>query len=93
MTNAYDWNVEKNQLLISQRNISFEQIVQCIDEGRLLDIVDHPNKPMRSNQQIFVIEFNDYCYLVPFVRKENEYFLKTIIPSRKHTKIYLKGKG
>jgi len=30
-------------------------------------------------------------YLVPFVENGKEVFLKTIIPSRKATKFYLKG--
>jgi hypothetical protein len=40
---------------------------------------------------MFVISVEDYVYLVPFVERENEIFLKTIIPSRKATKQYLKG--
>ena len=36
-----------------------------------------------------VIEINNYAYLVPYVEDENEIFLKTIIPSRKATEIYL----
>jgi hypothetical protein len=30
-------------------------------------------------------------WLIPFVEDENEVFLKTIIPSRKATKQYLRG--
>jgi hypothetical protein len=36
-----------------------------------------------------VIGINNYAYLVPYVEDENEIFLKTIIPSRKATEIYL----
>ena len=39
---------------------------------------------------MFVIEFEEYAYLVPFVENEDEVFLKTIIPNRKATKKYLK---
>ena len=39
-----------------------------------------------------VIGINNYAYLVPYIEDENEIFLKTIIPSRKATKIYLGGK-
>jgi len=42
---------------------------------------------------MFVIDISDYIYLVPFVESETEIFLKTIIPSRKATKQYLKEKG
>jgi len=40
-------------------------------------------------QKIFVININNYAYLVPFVEDEEKVFLKTIIPSRKATKKYL----
>ncbi len=36
-----------------------------------------------------VVNINEYIYLVPYVESEDEIFLKTIIPSRKATKIYL----
>jgi hypothetical protein len=38
-----------------------------------------------------VVRIDDYAYLVPFVEDDDEVFLKTIIPSRKATKKYLKG--
>jgi hypothetical protein len=37
----------------------------------------------------FVVQCEDYVYLVPFVEDEQTLFLKTIIPSRKATKQYL----
>lgn len=40
---------------------------------------------------MYVIEFNRYVYLVPFVENEKEILLKTIIPIRKATKLYLGG--
>ena len=36
-----------------------------------------------------VVLIEDYAYLVLFVEKENEIFLKTIIPSRKATRKYV----
>ena len=38
---------------------------------------------------ISVVAINDYVYLVPFIESEDELFLKTIIPSRKATKLYI----
>jgi len=73
------------------RNISFEEIVFYIEKGQVLDILEHPNKKKYPNQFIFVIPVEDYVYLIPFVEGENEIILKTIIPSRKATKHYLRG--
>jgi hypothetical protein len=57
-----------------------------------LDDIDHPNQEKYGHQNMFVINVDDYVYLVPYVENEQEIFLKTIIPSRKATKKYLGGK-
>lgn len=40
---------------------------------------------------ILVIESNGYIHLVPYTEAENFIFFKTVVPSRKYTKLYLKG--
>lgn len=62
-----------------------------IERGDVIEIVAHPNKDKYPQQHILIVNINDYAYLVPFVRKEKEIFLKTIIPSRKATNKYLRG--
>ena len=64
-----------------------------VERGDLFDIATHSNRSKYPNQQIFVVEINDYVYLVPLVENENGKFLKTIIPSRKATRDYLGGKN
>lgn len=86
----FSWNTDKNEWLINNRGISFEQVVYQIEQGHLLDIIEHPNKEKYANQKMFIVEFNDYVYQVPFIDSDNEVFLKTIIPNRKETKKYLK---
>lgn len=39
---------------------------------------------------IAVIEINSYAYVVPYVEEDDYLFLKTIFPSRKYTKEYLR---
>jgi hypothetical protein len=87
----FSWNEEKNGLLKDERQISFEDVVFYIEQGFLLDVLEHPNQKKYKGQKIFVVQIDDYAYLVPFVEDDNEVFLKTIIPSRKATKKYLKG--
>jgi len=88
---TFSWNIEKNKMLRAERQICFEDIVLCIELGFLLDILEHPNQERYKGQKIFVVQVDDYAYLVPFVENDIEVFLKTIIPSRKATKKYLKG--
>ncbi len=85
----YTWNAEKNDLLIKERGVSFEAIVLNIQLGNEVDIYDHPNQKRYPAQKVSVVLIEDYAYLVPFVENDDEIFLKTIIPSRKATKVYL----
>ncbi len=87
----FEWNEEKNEKLKRERSISFEIIVSQIELGYLLDIVEQPNIEKYENQNIYVVEYEKYAYLVPFVEDADKVFLKTIIPSRKATKKYLEG--
>jgi len=84
-----NWNAEKNQELIETRGVSFEDVAFYLQQGALLDDLEHTNSEKYSNQRIFVLEIDRYVYVVPYVEDQNEIFLKTIIPSRKATKQYL----
>ena len=86
----FRWGSEKNDALKFERGISFERIVVAIELGGLLDIVAHPNPARYPNQRILVVACDNYVYLVPFVEEGEAFFLKTVIPSRKATKDYLK---
>ncbi|QCW83920.1 hypothetical protein EQU24_18000 [Methylotuvimicrobium buryatense] len=54
-----------------------------------MDVIKHPNPSKYPNQRMFIINIENYAYLIPFVEDEKQIFLKTIIPSRKATKQYL----
>ena len=86
ISKIYNWNVDKNQILVQERGISFERIVFEISMGNEVAVVMHPNQDKYPGQMISVVEVDDYVYLVPFVETESEIFLKTIIPSRKATR-------
>jgi uncharacterized DUF497 family protein len=87
----FDWSTDKNERLREQRDITFEEIVFHILHDGLLDVLEHPNKEQYPGQRIFVVDVEGYVYIIPFVETEESIFLKTIIPSRKMTKKYLKG--
>jgi uncharacterized DUF497 family protein len=87
-----NWDPYKNQELIEERGISFEEVVFYLQQGALIDDVEHPNDDKYPNQRIFVLNIDNYVYLVPYVEDRKEIFLKTVIPSRKATKQYLEKK-
>ncbi len=88
----FDWDARKNERLIQERGISFEEVLIAVAGGYLLDIVEHSNKVKYPNQRVFIVQIEEYAYLVPFVEDEEKVFLKTIIPSRKATKKYITSK-
>ena len=86
-----NWNADKNQLLMDERGVSFEDVLFALRSGRLLDDLVHPNSSKYPNQRMFVVEIDEYAWLVPYLENEREIFLKSVIPSRKATKQYLRG--
>jgi len=84
-----NWDPTKNQQLIADRGISFEDVVFYLMQGELLDDIEHPNAERYPHQRVFVINIDGYAHLVPYVENQKEIFLKTVIPSRKATKQYL----
>lgn len=86
----FRWNSDKNQQLMDQRSICFEDVVVAIETGGLLDVLVHPNSRRYPHQRILVVDVNQYVHLVPYVEADDHLFLKTIIPSRKATRHYLR---
>ena len=86
----FRWNPEKNEVLRNERGITFESIVVAIESGGLLDVLAHPNQAKYPTQRVLVVAYDNYAYLVPFVEEEAYFFLKTVIPSRKASRDYLK---
>ena len=80
------WNEEKNQLLLLERNLSFEMVVEKLEKEKILGIEPHPNKEKYLNQKIFILRLRGYICYVPFVETKDEIFLNIIIPSRKLNK-------
>lgn len=89
---TFNWDPEKNALLKRTRGVSFEEIVVAIEDGDVLDVLSHPNQERYRNQQVYLVAYLDYVFVVPFVRDDanDQIVLKTIYPSRKYTKRYLR---
>jgi uncharacterized DUF497 family protein len=86
MDKVFLWSPEKNEILLRERGIGFEEITELIAEGHLLRVLEHPNRQRHPNQKMFEVDVQGYVHLVPFVESEQGIFLKTIFPSRKATR-------
>ena len=92
MTKPFRWGPDKNEQLIQERGVSFEQIAIAVESGDLLQIVQHPNVEKYPRQKIMIVGIEGYAFLIPFVEEIDYLFLKTIIPSRKATRDFIVGK-
>lgn len=89
MEYRFEYSEEKNLLLLESRGFNFEWAIENILSGNLVANIEHFKY---ENQYLFLLKVGGYIYVVPYVKDERRkvYFLKTIYPSRKFTKIYLK---
>ncbi|MDR0463644.1 MAG: hypothetical protein LBG94_00845 [Treponema sp.] len=80
------WDNEKNKRLISERGISLDIFASLILDKKYIAVLKNPS---REEQKIFVIPYQNYTYVVPFVIDEGQnIILKTAFPSRKYHKIF-----
>ncbi len=80
------WDSDKNRKLLVDRKLSFESFASLILEKKYHAILKNPS---RKEQRIFIIPYQNYTYVVPFVIDNSQNIvLKTIFPSWKYHKIY-----
>ncbi|MCK4829435.1 BrnT family toxin [bacterium] len=87
---VFRWDNQKNEWLIKHRGVCFEQVVLLLEGQEVLDVLEHPNKKSYPGQKIAIVRIDNYAYLVPYVQDGDDIFLKTVIPSRKATREYLR---
>lgn len=59
-----------------------------MEMGFLLDVVKHPNKKKYEHQSIFVVEYEKYVYLVPFVEDDERVFKDNYSQQKNNKKIF-----
>jgi hypothetical protein len=59
------WEPLKNEWLKNHRGVSFEPICEKISKGDILGVFANPS-PKYPHQGVFVLEINDYTWVVPF---------------------------
>ncbi len=80
------WDDNKNEWLMINRGISFEEIAEIILNKEYMEILENPT---RENQQYFIIRIKNYTWVVPFIiNEEDQIILKTAFPSRKFHRKY-----
>lgn len=91
MAFSINFSQTKNELLKASRGICFDDVLEIISKGEILDDMEHPSKKY-LHQRMYVISIKKYIYAIPYVlnQEKKEIFLKTIYPSRVLQKEYRK---
>ena len=79
------WDLLKSEKLKKERGVSFEEIIR----SRFVGALEHPRRP---HQRLLLFELRGYIWVIPYVKRGDEIFLKTLFPSRKYTKMWKRGK-
>jgi uncharacterized DUF497 family protein len=86
----FEFDIAKSAWLRKQRGIGFEEIITLIEAGKLLASIDNPNQDEYAQQKIYLIDIEQYVWLVPYINRGDVIRLITCYPSRKITKKWLK---
>lgn len=84
------WDKQKDAQLRIERGLGFGSIAEKLGRDAYLAVVDHWNQARYPGQRVFVVDVDGYAQYVPFVESPGKIFLKTIFPSRKATRLYLR---
>lgn len=93
MSYSFSYSLEKDEILRETRHIGFKDIIEAIQNGKLVADVPHAHKSQYAHQFLLLVKINRYIYVCPYVKdtKNKIYFLKTIFPSRKFTKMWMEA--
>jgi hypothetical protein len=87
----YSWDETKNRYLSLNRNMSFERILVTLEEGDILQVLQNPNQYKYQGQKIYILNIDNYAWVVPFRDEAGKRILLTAYPGRKFTAQYLGG--
>ncbi len=87
----YSWDETKKRYLSINRNTSFERILVALEEGDILQVLQNPNQNRYQDQKIYILNIDNYAWVVPFRDEADKRILITAYPGRKFTAKHLGG--
>ena len=88
MSNPFRWDPAKNSWLRETRGFGFEDVIEAIEDGRLLADLPHSGTG-RGHQRLMVVAIDGYAIVVPYVEDSDGPFLKTAFPDRRATRRFM----
>ncbi len=87
-----EWSPTKNAELNQRYGLGFERVLAAIDAGAVIAERAHPNPERYGHQRQLVVEIDGYAWVVSFVTDGGTIFFKTMYPSRKANRDFLRGR-
>ena len=84
----YTWDDEKNERLMRQHGISFEEVVYHLNYSETLADIPHHNQERYPGQRLHIVRINNLAWAVAYRRTGRRVFLYTAYPSEKFTRMY-----
>ncbi len=78
---------KRDKLLKPPRNIDIHIAAHMIQSWQFIAKYPHPD-PKRKNQTIYILDYNNYPYVVPVVETESELCIKTAYQKKELKTIY-----
>ena len=85
------WSPTKNASLRERYGFGFERVLAAMDAGAVLGERAHPNPGRYGHQRQIIVEIEGYVWVVSFVTDGETIFFKTMYPSRKANREFLRG--
>ena len=80
----FEWDEKKNRWLQVERGISFQDIVNAVKNGNVLDFKKDKRQDRYPEQYLLIVVIDNYPWAVPCEFRGNKLRLKTAYPSRKY---------
>lgn len=87
-SNHFLYDENKNLKLKKERGVDFEDVINAVNQGQLIDVIPHHNQILYPKQNLLLVKIDGYVYVVPCLEENDLFILKTVFPSRKFTKLY-----
>lgn len=96
MNYRFEFSEKKDLWLRQHRNVSFQEVIEAINRGDIITVIDTPDQAKHPNQRMYILDINGYRHAVPFDIDKSDpdkILLRTIYKSRKLQKRHKKKEG
>jgi uncharacterized DUF497 family protein len=80
----FEWDEKKNREIKEKRGVTFEDVVDAVENGRILFFGKDKRQDKYPGQYLLVVEIDNYPWVVPCEFRGNRLRLITVYPSRKY---------